>query len=76
MSLAAIINAVFAAGVTVMVTAPLLWAIVTQHRDDPDSATPGAVTAGHPQAPGQQRVQQPAQQRPQQPRYQPVIGRA
>jgi hypothetical protein len=34
MSQAAIINAIFAAVVIVIVVAPLLWAILTQHRDE------------------------------------------
>ncbi len=42
MTTSLILNAVFAIGVLVIVVAPLLWAIATQHRDVP-AATRTAV---------------------------------
>jgi ABC-type glycerol-3-phosphate transport system permease component len=68
MSQAAIINAIFAAVVIVIVVAPLLWAILTQHRDQPDVVAPKASTARGSQRAGHQRAQQR--------RYRPLAGRA
>jgi hypothetical protein len=41
MAMTIALNALFCIGVIVMVVAPLVWAILTQHRDWPDAAPPG-----------------------------------
>lgn len=63
-----ILNAVLALGVIVMVVAPLVWAILTQHRDHLQPAATDGATARplHPQ---------PSTRAPQ-PNYKPVVGRA
>ena len=64
----AILNAVLALGVMVMVVAPLLWAIMTQHRDHP----PTAATDSDNISP----TQRPTARHAPQPRHNPVIGPA
>ncbi len=63
-----ILNAVLALGVIVMVVAPLVWAIVTQHRDLPHTAATGSGTI----SPTRRQSPRHAPQR----RHNPVIGRA
>ncbi len=65
---AVILNAVLALGVMVMVVAPLVWAIMTQHRDHPHTAATDGGTTG----PTQRQTRRPAPQ----PRHNPVIGPA
>jgi ABC-type glycerol-3-phosphate transport system permease component len=64
MILTAIFNAILALGVIVIILTPLVWAILTQHRDDP------RLTATSP-APDPQPRRRAAQ-----PSYKPVTGRA
>jgi hypothetical protein len=46
MILATVFNAILAVGVTVMVVAPLVWAILNQHRDHVHgTATDGSIGA-------------------------------
>jgi hypothetical protein len=64
----AILNAVLALGVIVMVVTPLVWAILTQRRDDPRSgATVGAST---------RPVYRQSSRRGSRPSYGPLTGRA
>lgn len=68
MILTAILNATLAVGVIAMVLTPLVWAILTQHRDHPRPAATVGATAG---LPG------PQPRRPSsRPRQTAVIGRA
>jgi hypothetical protein len=64
----AILNAVLALGVIVIVVAPLVWAIMTQHRDHPHTAATDSGTVRQTQR--QTRLHAP------QPQQRPVIGRA
>jgi hypothetical protein len=48
MSLVIILNAILCAAVVIGVTAPLFWAIATQHRDEPSTAI---GTRGHGRVP-------------------------
>jgi hypothetical protein len=70
MILTAILNAILAVAVIVMVLTPLVWAILTQHRDRPrPAATVGATV----------RPLSPEPRRPSsspRPRRKAVIGRA
>jgi hypothetical protein len=50
MILTAILNAILALGVIVMVVTPLVWAILTQHRDHPRSAATDGGPARVPQS--------------------------
>ncbi len=68
MILTAILNAILAVGVIVMVVTPLVWAILTQHRDHPCPAAT-ARTAARPPSPEPRRPSS-------QPRREPVAGRA
>ena len=64
----AILNAILAVGVIVIVVTPLVWAILTQHRDHPRPAATVGATAGPPS---------PEPRRPSsRPRHTAVIGRA
>ena len=64
----AILNVVLASGVFVMVVAPLVWAILTQHRDHPRPPAADRSTVRSPQ---------PYPRHPSsQPRHEPVVGRA
>ncbi len=63
-----ILNIVLALGVIVMVVAPLVWAILTQHRDRPQLAVTDAATARTPHPQPRTRSRQPS--------YEPVGGRA
>lgn len=68
MTLTAILNAILAAGVIVVVVTPLVWAILTQHRDHP---RPAATVGSSP------RSLSPQPRRPSsRPRHKAVIGRA
>ena len=68
MSLTAIVNAILAIAVIVMVVTPLVWAILTQHRDHRHPAAIVDTTV---------RPPSPQPRRPSsQPRRKPVIGRA
>lgn len=52
MVITTILNAVLVLGVIVMVLTPLVWAILTQHRDHPDAAaTHGGATSQAPRHP-------------------------
>ncbi len=64
----AILNVVLALGVIVMVVAPLIWAVVTQHRDHPQLAVNDGATA----RPSQGKLRIHAAQ----PSYKTVVGRA
>ncbi len=68
MTTTAILNVILALGVIVMVVAPLVWAILTQHRDRPRLATIDAASAPQPQPQSRRRAPQPS--------YTPVIHRA
>jgi hypothetical protein len=68
MILTAILNAILALGVIVMVVTPLVWAILTQHRDHPLPAATDGGPARAPQSDDRRRA--PRQQ------YTPVAGRA
>jgi hypothetical protein len=50
MILTAILNTMLAAGMIVMVITPLVWAILTQHRDHPRLAATDGATGLAPQA--------------------------
>jgi hypothetical protein len=66
--LTAILNAILAVGVIVMVVTPLVWAILTHHRDHPrPPATLGATTR-----PPSPRPRHPSLR----PRRRAVVGRA
>jgi hypothetical protein len=67
MTLMAVFNAILAVGVTVMVVTPLVWAILTQHRDHPRPAATEAATMDAPQSRERQHTARP--------HYQPVAGR-
>ncbi len=67
MTLTVLLNAILAIGVTVMVVTPLVWAILTQHRDDPRQAASGAGTIDAPQ--GRERRHAARGQ------YKPIVGR-
>ncbi len=62
----AILNAILALGVIVMVLAPLVWAILTQHRDHPRSAANESATMRPPTPEPRRRSSQPQRK--------PVIG--
>lgn len=68
MVLTGIVNVLLAVGVIVMVVAPLVWAILTQHRDHQRVATADGRT-GHTYG-GRVR------RRTTRPQYRPVTGRA
>ena len=68
MVMTAILNAIAGLGVTVMVIAPLVWAILTQHRDHPGRAQPDGGPARAPQSQSRQRRRRP--------RYTSAAGRA
>ncbi len=72
----AILNAILALGVIVMVLAPLVWAILTQHRDHPRPAASGRAT----ESAAESATARPSSRQPvrpsSQPRPKPVIGRA
>jgi hypothetical protein len=63
----AILNVILALGVIVMVVAPLVWAIFTQHRDHARPATTDGAPARSPR---------PQPRRASPPSYRPVIDRA
>ncbi len=63
-----IVNVILCIGVIVMVVAPLVWAILTQHRDRPRLATIDAASAPQPQPQSRRRAPQPS--------YEPAIHRA
>ena len=68
MILTAILNLIFAVGVIVMVLTPLMWAILTQHRDRPRPTAAARTPVRSPE---------PQPRRPSsQPRHEPVVGRA
>ncbi len=67
MILIAVLNAILAVGVIAMVVTPLVWAILTQHRDHSLTAAAEGVTPRTPQAPERRRAQRP--------QYKPVMGR-
>jgi hypothetical protein len=68
MILTAILNAILAVGAIVMVVTPLVWAILTQHRDHPRPPGTLGVTV---------RPLSPQPRRPSpRPRRKAVIGRA
>jgi hypothetical protein len=62
MILTAILNAILALGVITLVVTPLVWAILTQHRDHP---RPAATV----------RPPSPARRRAPRPSHKSVIGR-
>ena len=74
MATTAILNIILALGVIVMVVAPLVWAIRTQHRDHAvltaDAAVTETVTTGTAHRPytGIERRRRPR------PHYKPVVG--
>jgi hypothetical protein len=68
MMTAAILNAILALGVLVMVVTPLVWVILTQHRDH---ARPVATDGAHARP-----LHPEPRRRAQQPSYQPLAGRA
>lgn len=63
----AIFNAILAVGVIVMVVTPLVWAILTQHRDHPRQAATAGATMRARQ--GRERRRDPR------PQYKPLEGR-
>ena len=67
MTLTVIVNAILVVGVTVMVVAPLMWAILTQHRDHPGTAATDSATMPAPQSRGRRHAARP--------QYNPVAGR-
>ncbi len=68
MTTTAILNVILALGVIVMVIAPLVWAILTQHRDHPWLVVTDGASGRQPQAQPRQRTSRPS--------YRPVIDRA
>lgn len=69
----AIVNGILALGVIVMVVAPLVWAILTQHRDRPGVAAVTGVEAPRPQdRPSATRDRRSGSR----PSYKPLTGRA
>ena len=67
MILTVVFNAILAVGVIVMVVTPLVWAILTQHRDHPRPAATDAATMDAPQSRERRHAARP--------HYQPVVGR-
>ncbi len=68
MILTVVLNAILAVGVIVMVVTPLVWAILTQHRDHPRQTATLGVTVPPPSS----RPRHPSAR----PRRRAVIGRA
>ncbi len=66
MILTAILNVILAVGVIAMVLTPLVWAILTQHRDHAHPAAVDGATARVPASRARRRTRRP---------YEPVAGR-
>ncbi len=63
-----ILNAILALGVIAMVVTPLVWAILTQHRDHPTLAAAESATADQSHSRDRRHATRP--------QYKPAIGRA
>jgi hypothetical protein len=66
----AITNVILAVGVTVMVVTPLVWAILTQHRDHPGPAVTARATPRQPAPQPRRHTPRPRTRRS------PLAGRA
>jgi hypothetical protein len=66
----AITNVILAVGVTVMVVTPMVWAIRTQHRDDPGPAATARATPRQPAPQPRRHTPRPSTHRS------PAAGRA
>jgi hypothetical protein len=67
MILLATLNAILAVGVSVLVVTPLVWAILTQHRDPPHHTATAGATERAPQSRERRHAARP--------RYKPLVGR-